>query len=537
MSILKSQHANGGEYKRIAVEMKGIVKRFPGIVANDNIDLTVYEGEVHGLLGENGAGKTTLMNILYGQLKLDSGEIYLWGERVSSWSPKKALQRGIVMVAQHFRLIPRLTVLENIMLGVIGSGKRISRHQLSVKVKEIEERYGLKVNLDNYVWQLTAGEKQRVELIRALVMDARLIILDEPTTVLTPIESKTLFKILRKLAGEKKTIIFITHKLWEALEACDRITVLRKGRKVGTLDRESASQEVLTHMMFGQAIEDIALYRNSHRKSCESDKAVLSVRDLWVKSDKGYWAVRGVGFEVYRCEVLGIVGIAGNGQEELVEAIVGLRKKERGVIVKDGLDITNLSVRELILRGISYVPEDRLERGVARGLSVAENLALKSYWKPPFARKHLVNWEQIHRHAEVLVGRFQIKAPGVKAPVETLSGGNIQRLILARELTVGPQLLVAHNPTFGLDLKSTIEFHKEILALVERGGSVILVTEELEEALALSNRIAVMFDGMMLGPFKRDEVNRELIGYLMTTGRLPERKKVKLAVPDRSRES
>lgn len=501
---------------RPVVEMRGIVKRYPGVLANDHVDFSACPGEVHGLLGENGAGKTTLMNILYGTIKPDEGEIILWGEPVSKWHPTRALRRGVVMVAQHFRLIPRLTVLENIMLGVRGAGKRMKRRDVLQKLEEVSTEYGLAVNPYDYVWQLSAGEKQRVELARALVLDAKLLILDEPTSVLTPPEVEGLFKVLRAIARKGRTVIFITHKLWEAMEVCDRITVLRRGRNVGTVDRGEATPELLTRMMFGEAVSAVSTVTSARARRLR--RKVLVVRDLWVKSDRGHWAVKGASFDVYAGEILGIAGVAGNGQRELVEAIVGLRRKARGSVHLNGIDVTELSARELINLGVAYVPEERVGVGVAPGLSVAENAVTKSYWRRPFSRRLVMDWKAVYEYARKLVRKYGVLSPSLTAPVETLSGGNIQRLILARELSLAPRLLVAHNPTSGLDVKAAASIRGEIVGLAGKGAAVLLVSEELEEVLMLSDRIAVMYDGELHGPFEKDEVTREEIGYLMVSG-------------------
>lgn len=509
------------------VLMKSIVKRYPGVLANDHVDFEVLPGEIHGLLGENGAGKTTLMSILFGTIKPDEGEIYLRGRRVTgSWTPRRALRAGIVMVAQHFKLIPKMTVLENIELGLGGAGVKLGRKELLEKIEEIKKEYGLSVDPHSYVWQLSAGEKQRVELVRAILLDAKLLILDEPTTVLARSEVKGLFKVLELMRRKGRSIVFITHKLWEALEICDRITVLRKGKKVGTISRDKASPEVLTEMMFGKTAS-IEVKMPSLPQP--GDGRVLAVRDLWVRGDRGHWAVKGASFDLSPGEVLGIAGVAGNGQRELVEAIVGLRKPSRGRIWVNSVETTGKSPRELIKLGVAYIPEERIGAGVAPGLSVAENLVSKSYWRKPFSGKLFVNWREIKRYAEELVGKYSIKVSSISVPVESLSGGNIQRVVLARELSLSPKLLIAHNPTMGLDMRATAFIRREILELARRGAAVLLVSEELEEILELSTKVAVMYEGRLCGPFPRNTVTIDDVNHMMISGEVPR----ELPIPSR----
>ncbi len=498
------------------IVMKNITKYYPGVKANDNVYFEARAGEVHGLLGENGAGKTTLMNILYGLVKPDNGEIWIYGKRVNlkKWSPAEALKNKIVMVHQHFKLIPRLTVLDNIILGLRGAGIRISVVEAREKINKLAEEYGLMINPNDYIWQLSAGEKQRVELIRALMLDARILIMDEPTSVLTVPEIRGLFKILRKMAEEGRSIIFITHKLWEALEICDRITVMRRGKSIDTLLKKDATPEKLAKLMFGRVPE-----KPKGKTRAPSRRRVLHVRGLWVRSDRGHWAVKNAGIEVYAGEIVGIAGVAGSGQRELVEAIVGLRKAEKGCIRINGADITNASPREIADKGVAYIPEDRLGIGIVAPLSIVENSIMRKYWKRMFSGKITVKWDSARKYAEKLIEKYEIKSPGPEVPAGKLSGGNIQKLIIARELSEEPRLVIAHNPTMGLDVRSAMRVHEEILRLASKDTAILLVSEELEEILELSDRVYVMYNGELLGPFNTDEVSLEDLGYMMVTGR------------------
>ncbi len=499
----------------VLVEMRGIVKRYPGVVANDHVDFTLCSGEIHGLLGENGAGKTTLMSILYGSVKPDAGTILVGGSEYKPRSPRDALKRGIVMVHQHFKLVETLTVLDNIVLAARGAGLGYSRAELRERLARVSERYGLYVDPDARVWQLSASEKQKVELARALVLDARILILDEPTTVLAPSEVEGLFDLIRAMKRDGRSIVFITHRLGEALAVCDRITVLRKGRVAGVIDlsRERATPTMLTRIMFGEEPPPPPVRRERRR-----GRRVLLVEDLWVRGNRGHWAVRAVSFNLFEGEILGIAGVAGNGQLELVEAIVGLRRPERGRILIDGFDATGASARVLVDEGVAYIPEDRVGMGVVPGLTVAENTVLRGYWRRGFYERGVIRWPAVERHAERIVKEFDVKVGSVSFPVETLSGGNIQRLIVGREISLGPRILVAYNPTSGLDARAAAFIRRELAAMADEGAAIILVSEDLDEILMLSDRVGVMYKGVLLGPLTREEASREKVGYMMATG-------------------
>ncbi|MEM3647789.1 MAG: ABC transporter ATP-binding protein, partial [Thermoproteota archaeon] len=478
------------------VEMRGIVKRFPTVVALDNVDFRVRHGEIHALLGENGAGKTTLMRILYGMYKPDAGEIIVDGRRVNIGSPRDALKMGIGMVHQHFMLVDKLTVLENIALFV-EEGFRISFNRIRSRMEELSKMYGLKIDLDAKIWQLSAGEQQKVEILKTLYRNVKLLILDEPTSVLTPVESEELFKSLRRMVETGKSIILITHRLNEALTASDSITILRKGKVVAAeVKPREASKLDLVNMIVGRPLE----FKPKVNDARKGGKPVLEVEKIRVLDDRGLLAVKDVSFVMKEGEILGVAGVAGNGQRELVEALTGLRRVEKGTVKIMGVDVTNSPPKKIIRLGVAHIPEDRFRYGVAPDLSVAENMIMKLYGEK-FSRRIFIDAEAIKRETEKLVQEFEIVAPSVNAPVSLLSGGNIQKLIVARELSINPKILVASNPTSGLDVASTNYVHWVFHRLREAGGSVLLVSEDLEEVLALSNRILVMKEGKIVREF------------------------------------
>jgi len=492
--------------------MRGIVKRFPTVVALDNVDFKVRAGEIHALLGENGAGKTTLMRILYGMYRPDAGEIIVEGRRVSIGSPRDALKMGIGMVHQHFMLVDKLTVLENIALFV-EEGLRIGVDRIRSKVAELSKTYGLKISLDAKIWQLSAGERQKVEILKTLYKNVKLLILDEPTSVLTPVESEELFKSLRRMVETGKSVILITHRLNEALMASDSITVLRKGRVVAAeVKPREASRLDLVNMIVGRPLE----FKPRIDDVKKSGKPILEVEKLRVLDDRGLMAVKDVSFILKEGEILGVAGVAGNGQKELVEALTGLRRVEKGVVRIMGVDVTNSPPKKIIRLGVAHIPEDRFRYGVAPDLSVAENMIMKLYGER-FSRRFFMDAEAIQKETEKLVQEFEIVTPGVNAPVGLLSGGNIQKLIVARELSINPRILVASNPTSGLDVASTNYVHWVFHRLRESGSSVLLVSEDLEEVLALSNRILVMKEGRIVREFGEGASISE-VGFAMTAG-------------------
>lgn len=492
-----------------AVAMHGIVKRFPGVLANDHISFEVCAGEIHALLGENGAGKTTLMNILYGIYQPDEGEIYVKGRQVSIRAPRDAICLGIGMVHQQYRLVANHTVAENVVLGLPGNfffPERAAQQRL----KEFAKKYGLSVDPDARIWQLSAGEQQRVEIIKALYRGADILILDEPTSMLTPGEIEELLGIIRRMAAEGHTIIFITHKLDEVFAISERVTVLRQGKVVATLKTADTDKTTLARLMVGREIIFCL-----EKKPAQVGEVVLRVENLHVINDRGLPAVKDVSFAVSAGEILGIAGVAGNGQRELVEALVGLRPSQRGHVFLERQEVTNQPPRTLIERGVCYIPGERMI-GLAPGLSVAENLILKTYAQEPFRRGAFLDYSAINSHANRLVDQYSVTTPSTATPVKLLSGGNIQRVILARETCQSPTLLIAAHPTSGLDVGATEYIRQLILKQREQGTAVLLVSEDLEEILQLSDRIAVMFEGEIMGLLPASQADLGTIGAMMT---------------------
>jgi simple sugar transport system ATP-binding protein len=497
------------------VELRGIVKRFPGVVANDRVDFELRRGEVHALLGENGAGKTTLMNILYGLYKPDEGEIYVRGRRVELKSPKDAISLGIGMVHQNFRLVESHTVLENIILGLGEDKLRIDFEKHRRRIMELAERYGWRIDPMARIWQLSAGEKQQVELLKILYRGAEILILDEPTSVLTVQETRRLFEALRRMAREGKGIIFITHKLNEVMEVSDRVTVMRKGRVVITKETRETTKAELANYMIGRPI-----VFGQKKVSAKLGSIVLKVIDLKVLGDRGYPAINGVSLEVRRGEILGIAGVSGNGQVELAEAIAGLRRPLAGRILLNGVDVTGMDAGKMIELGVAYIPPEGNKLGIVPGFRVVDNLFLKAYRYPPYSNNLLLNWGKMLEKAQELIEEFGIVTPSALSRTSSLSGGNIQRLILARELSgiVGgiPRLIVAAYPTKGLDIGATEFVHDLLLRYKEMGSGIIFISEDLEELLLLSDRIAVISGGRIRGVLAREEADAEKIGLLMS---------------------
>ncbi len=497
------------------VSMRGITKRFPGgVVANDRVDFDLYPGEVHALLGENGAGKTTLMNVLYGLYAKDEGEIYVDGKRVEIRSPRDAIRLGIGMVHQQFKLIPRHTVLENVVLGLKEAGFVLNYRRLREVLTKIVREYGWNLDPDAYVWQLTASQKQQVEILKLLVRRARVLILDEPTSILTPQETTALFESIRSMASKGIGVVLVTHKLEEVMRVCDRVTVMRRGKVVAVRKRDELNAEELVTLMVGRRIERV--YQVSSRPS---ERKVLEVRDLVVLDDRGSLAVKGVSFHVCAGEVFGIAGVAGNGQDELLEAIYGLRKAVSGKVHLNGRDVTNLPTWELVKEGVAMIVPEAV-KGVGLGLTVAENLMLKCYRYAPYSRYGLLRRRELEEAARRLVEELKIVTRSVNAKASTLSGGNLQRLMVARELFANPGrrtpvLLLASHPTKGLDVAATDYVRRLILSVRDSGAAVVLLSDDLEELISLSDRIGVMYKGEMLAVLEKERAEVEKIGMLM----------------------
>jgi ABC-type uncharacterized transport system ATPase subunit len=498
----------------LMVEMRGIVKRFPGVLANDHVDFDLKQGEIHALLGENGAGKSTLMNILAGLYRQDAGTITIKGKPVTLSSPKHAIQAGIGMVHQHFMLVPSQTVTENILLGLDEPRFRINLPEYNRQIAEFGERFGLIVDPRAKIWQISVGEQQRVEILKMLYRGAEVLIMDEPTAVLAPQEIGTLFSTLRAMVAEGKSIVFISHKLQEVSEIADRITVLRKGVATASgLSAKGLSRDELARLMVGREV----LFR-LEKQEREPGKLVLEVNDLHAENDKGLPALRGLSFEIRSGEIVGLAGVAGNGQRELSQVITGLRKCTQGRIELNGEEVSNRPARYAIQRGVAYVPEDRHHVGSAPNLSITDNVIMKKYRSAPIARGWMLDMAAATGFAKELKESYDIIVPSVETPARLLSGGNLQRVILARETSGKPDLMIAVQPTRGLDVGAIEGVQRLLLAQREAGAAILLISEELEELITLSDRILVIYEGQIMGETRDGDI--EKIGLMMTGTRL-----------------
>jgi simple sugar transport system ATP-binding protein len=499
-----------------ALRMRGITKSFPGVLANDHIDLEVRPGEIHALLGENGAGKSTLMNILYGLLTPDEGEIELNGEVVQLTDSNEAIKRGIGMVHQHFMLVPVFTVAENVILGTETMANPIF---LDVKashrrIRDLATSLGFDVDPNAIVGELSVGLQQRIEILKALYRGAKVLILDEPTAVLTPQETVEIFRLFRKLADEGTSIVFISHKLYEVLEIADRITVIRRGKVVGEADPKAATEESLASMMVGRGVSLVV-----EKTPAKPGDTMLEVRDLTVTDDRGSVVVEKCSFSIRKGEIFGIAGVAGNGQAELVEALTGLRTPRSGTVMLNGQVVTGHPPRDLDHRGLGYIPGDRQRYGLVLSFPIDENLCLTDYHEAPFSRFGVMNDSAIRDRARTLIPEYDIRTPSSRIKASTLSGGNQQKVIVAREFSKASNLLVADQPTRGLDVGSIEFIHKQIVAKRDEGSAVLLVSAELDEVLELSDQVAVMYRGQLVATMNSEDADKDKVGLLMATGR------------------
>lgn len=498
-----------------SLEVRGIVKKFPGVLANDHIDFDVHAGEIHALLGENGAGKSTLMRILYGMYKPDEGEIKINGESLQLRSPVDAIHRGIGMVHQHFMLVPSFTVAENVTLGLPSSRRfLLDLDIVSQRIETLARTYGLRVNPQAKVSQLSVGEQQQVEILKALYRGASLLIMDEPTAVLTPQEVDDLFRTLRRMAEEGHSLIFISHKLHEILSLSDRVTVLRDGKVMKTLPTNEATEAELARLMVGRTV----LLR-IERPPAQCGGVRLALEGVCAQKDDGTPALKQVNLNVHAGEILGVAGVSGNGQRELAEVVAGLRLSTKGKVYLDDVDVTGWSPGELLKHGLSYIPEDRMHEATVRDFTVEENLILKDHAHSPYANGIFMNFREIARNADQLIHEYNIRTTSRTTPLRALSGGNIQKLVIARELSRNPSVLIAAQPTRGVDISTTAYIRRRLIEQRERGIATLLFSEDLDEILLLSDRIAVIYGGQIMGVLKPDDVSVEKLGLMMTGAR------------------
>ncbi len=499
--------------KEPLISLQGIVKKFPGVLANDHVNMELYPGEIHAVLGENGSGKSTLMSILAGLYRPDLGKIMVSGVEQKFRSPRDAIFYGIGMVHQHFKLVEPFSVAENITLGEKDSFL-LSKEKLKTKIHELGEKYGLKINPDAKIWQLSVGEKQRVEIVRMLYRGSKVLVLDEPTAVLTPQEAQELFNNLRRLASANCAVVLITHKLNEVQEIADRVTVLRQGKVAGVLEKNQITAQEMVRLMVGR---EVAL--NYERKPSSAGRVVLDLEKVTALNDLGIPSLRECSLRVREGEIFGLAGVSGNGQRELAEVIAGLRRIESGKVSLDSQEISHRSPREIIDLGVSYVPEDRLGMGLVPQLNTMENLILKNYHQPEYSGRWLLKPKVIQKHAEVLVDQYQVKLASLHQPVKSLSGGNLQKLLLAREISGAPKLMVVIYPARGLDIGATEAVHKLLLELKSRKTAILLISEDLDEILKLADRVGVIFNGQLNGEFPIEQTNLEEVGLLMMGSR------------------
>ena len=530
MSIAKNLKAE--KFQDLPLELKGITKHFPGIIANDNVEFTLREGEIHTILGENGAGKSTLMNIIAGLYPADAGEIKVFGELVNFTNPRKAIEKSIGMVFQHFMLVRNHTVAENIILGMRGV-VALGLKKVHQQIREISERYDLFVDPNKKIQELSVGEQQRVEIVKVLFRGARILILDEPTAVLTPQESKALYEIMQRMAAEKHSIIFITHKMKEVMALSHRITVLSRGKVMATLNREDTDPETLADLMIGSLeIKDSLKaaeilketefgkqnknYTSIEEKKHKYGKLTIALKDIHALNDLGQPALKGVSLDIHAGEILGMAGVSGNGQPELADVLSGMRNPNKGSYQFEETPLEKPKVNEMIDRGVGYIPEDRKRFGISSGMSIAYNFLLRDFRNPNFSSKQLLSLKNIFEYGSSKMKEFDIRAPSEKTPVGLLSGGNMQKVILAREISRPLKLLLASQPTRGLDIHATSFIRKQICQARDKGLAVLWISEDLDELLMVADRIAVIFDGRIVGILSKKEASISLIGQMMT---------------------
>ncbi len=499
----------------LAVAMRGIVKRFPGVVANDGVDFDLRVGEIHALLGENGAGKSTLMNVLDGLYRPEAGEILVRGQRAEFRSPRDAIASGLGMVHQHFALVPTQTVTENVLIGLDRPRFRLDIGRYDDEIAELAARHGLTVDPRARIWQLSVGEQQRVEILKMLYRGARILILDEPTAVLAPQEAQDLFRTLRSMTADGASVVFISHKLAEVAQIADRVTVMRRGKvtAAGVLIAQTTTAGLARLMIGREVVETI------ERTPFDPGPVVLSMHDVEAESDRGLPALRGISLDVRSGEILGVAGVAGNGQSELAQVLTGLRHCSRGSVMVNGVEVGNRTPRDAISQHVAHVPEDRTGVGSAPNLSVADNLIMKTYRDAPVSRRWSIDTGAVRRFANRLRETYSIATPSVETEARLLSGGNLQRLILAREIASEPRLMVAVQPTRGLDVGAIVTVHRLLLDQRQAGSATVLISEDLDEVLALADRVAVVYEGRLVGMFDAAEADVAEIGMLMTGGR------------------
>ncbi|WP_223067857.1 ABC transporter ATP-binding protein [Paenibacillus caui] len=499
------------------VELKGITKRFPGVVANDSISLKLYKGEIHALLGENGAGKSTLMNIVFGLYQPDEGSIEINGTPVTIDNPNKAIDLGIGMVHQHFKLVDPFTVTENIILGMEPKkGLNLDHKTAAARISELSEQYGLRVDPYAKIHDISVGMQQRVEILKTLYRGADILIFDEPTAVLTPQEITELMEIMRRLVAEGKSIILITHKLKEIMHISDTVTIIRRGKVIDTVKTSEASPSILAEKMVGRNVSFTV-----DKRPATPGKPVLEIRDLFVKNKEGALVLNGLNLDVKAGEILGLAGVDGNGQSELIEALTGLRKVDRGSIRLNGKEVANLSPRQIIEGGLSHIPEDRHKHGLVLDFSMSENMVLETYYKAPYNKNGFLNYDAIKKQAEKLIENFDVRTPSVETKARSLSGGNQQKAIIAREIDKNPDILIAAQPTRGLDV-GAIEFvQSQLIAQRDQGKAVLLISFELDEIINVSDRIAVLYEGQIVGEVLPEQTNDQELGLMMAGSTAP----------------